>query len=73
MRSTFRLVTTDSMSYSAATTRYDFTPYARSGRTGLKLPKISQGLWHNFGDVAALESAPFSKDELKQVDEAYAL
>lgn len=28
--------------------RYDRTPYARCGRSGLKLPRISLGLWHNF-------------------------
>jgi len=29
--------------------RYRVTPYARCGRSGLKLPRISLGLWHNFG------------------------
>jgi L-glyceraldehyde 3-phosphate reductase len=29
--------------------RYDLMPYARSGRSGLELPRISLGLWHNFG------------------------
>jgi L-glyceraldehyde 3-phosphate reductase len=29
--------------------RYDLMPYARSGRSGLDLPRISLGLWHNFG------------------------
>ena len=32
-------------------TRYDAMPYARCGRSGLKLPPISLGLWHNFGGV----------------------
>lgn len=45
------------MTYSAATTRYDSMQYACSGRTGLKLPKISLGLWHNFGDVDDFENA----------------
>jgi L-glyceraldehyde 3-phosphate reductase len=31
--------------------------YNRSGRSGLKLPAISLGLWHNFGDVDTLENA----------------
>jgi L-glyceraldehyde 3-phosphate reductase len=31
-------------------------PYRRSGRSGLKLPAISLGLWHNFGDDRALEA-----------------
>src|ERR687893_2791278 len=30
--------------------RYDSMPYRRVGRSGLKLPAISLGLWHNFGD-----------------------
>ncbi|CAI3792001.1 L-glyceraldehyde 3-phosphate reductase [Pseudarthrobacter sp. MM222] len=38
------------MTYSAATIRYESMPYRRVGRSGLKLPAISLGLWHNFGD-----------------------
>src|SRR5688572_9190333 len=38
------------MTYSAAENRYDSMPYRRVGRSGLKLPAISLGLWHNFGD-----------------------
>jgi L-glyceraldehyde 3-phosphate reductase len=34
----------------AAGTRYDDMPYRRVGRSGLKLPAVSLGLWHNFGD-----------------------
>ena len=30
--------------------RYDRMPYRRIGRSGLKLPAISLGFWHNFGD-----------------------
>jgi L-glyceraldehyde 3-phosphate reductase len=37
------------MTYVAATDRYDSLPYRRTGRSGLKLPAISLGLWHNFG------------------------
>ena len=37
------------MSYSASTKRYDSMPYNYCGNSGLKLPKISLGLWHNFG------------------------
>ena len=37
--------------------RYDAIAYRRSGRSGLKLPAVSLGLWHNFGDVDALENA----------------
>src|SRR5438128_1669901 len=36
--------------------RYDQIPYARCGRSGLKLPRISLGLWHNFGGVDPLEN-----------------
>ncbi|GIT93104.1 glyceraldehyde 3-phosphate reductase [Jannaschia pagri] len=36
--------------YTPAATRYDTMPYRRCGRSGLKLPAISLGLWHNFGD-----------------------
>jgi L-glyceraldehyde 3-phosphate reductase len=38
------------MPYIAADDRYDSMPYARVGRSGLKLPRISLGLWNNFGD-----------------------
>jgi L-glyceraldehyde 3-phosphate reductase len=39
------------MTYSAADNRYESMPYRRVGRSGLKLPAISLGLWHNFGSV----------------------
>ncbi|MFE7548004.1 L-glyceraldehyde 3-phosphate reductase [Streptomyces gardneri] len=35
--------------YTAHPARYDDMPYRRSGRSGLKLPALSLGLWHNFG------------------------
>jgi L-glyceraldehyde 3-phosphate reductase len=38
------------MTYLAADNRYETMPYRRVGRSGLKLPAISLGLWHNFGD-----------------------
>ena len=37
--------------YSAATSRYDSMKYNRCGKSGLLLPAISLGLWHNFGSV----------------------
>ncbi|MEU4441695.1 L-glyceraldehyde 3-phosphate reductase [Actinosynnema sp. NPDC050801] len=37
------------MTHHAAESRYDAMPYRRSGRSGLKLPAVSLGLWHNFG------------------------
>ena len=38
------------MTYIAASDRYDTMSYRRVGRSGLHLPAISLGLWHNFGD-----------------------
>lgn len=37
------------MTYIADETRYDSMKYFRSGKSGLKLPGVSLGLWHNFG------------------------
>jgi len=45
------------MSYSASETRYDDMKYNRCGKSGLQLPGISLGLWHNFGHVDQLENA----------------
>lgn len=42
--------------YTAAPTRYDSMPYRRCGRSGLKLPAISLGLWQNFGGVDVFET-----------------
>ncbi|WP_196809288.1 L-glyceraldehyde 3-phosphate reductase [Conexibacter woesei] len=36
--------------------RYESMPYRRAGRSGLRLPAISLGLWHNFGDDRAFET-----------------
>ena len=44
------------MSYMAATSRYDSMQYRRCGRSGLQLPAISLGLWHNFGGVDSFEN-----------------
>ncbi|MET3206671.1 L-glyceraldehyde 3-phosphate reductase [Arthrobacter sp. UYEF13] len=44
------------MTYIAAENRYDTMPYRRVGRSGLKLPAISLGLWHNFGDDKPFEA-----------------
>ncbi len=38
------------MSYTPAADRYERMVYRRCGRSGLKLPAVSLGLWHNFGD-----------------------
>ena len=39
------------MVYQAAENRYDKMIYNRVGKSGLKLPAVSLGMWHNFGDV----------------------
>ncbi len=43
------------MTYLAADDRYDHMTYRRVGRSGIKLPLISLGLWHNFGDDRPLD------------------
>jgi L-glyceraldehyde 3-phosphate reductase len=47
---------TDTPYYLAAADRYEAMEYRRSGRSGLKLPALSLGLWHNFGDDRSLVS-----------------
>ena len=42
----------DSSPFSATPDRYETMPYRRSGRSGLKLPALSLGFWHNFGDTS---------------------
>ncbi len=42
--------------YLPAADRYEALPYRRCGRSGLVLPAVSLGLWHNFGDDKSLES-----------------
>lgn len=44
------------MSYSAYENRYDTMTYNRSGKSGLRLPAISLGLWHNFGGINVFEN-----------------
>ena len=45
------------MSYLPSDTRYDSMVYNRVGRSGLKLPAISLGLWYNFGGLDAFENS----------------
>ena len=45
------------MPYIAAAQRYDQMQYRRVGRSGLKLPVVSLGLWHNFGAEQSLETS----------------
>ncbi|MDQ2752372.1 MAG: aldo/keto reductase, partial [Bacteroidota bacterium] len=44
------------MSYVANKDRYDNMLYRRCGNSGLKLPLISLGLWHNFGEIDDYEN-----------------
>jgi L-glyceraldehyde 3-phosphate reductase len=44
------------MQYIPSESRYEKMNYIRTGRSGLKLPQISLGLWHNFGGVDVLEN-----------------
>ncbi|MFE6483117.1 L-glyceraldehyde 3-phosphate reductase [Streptomyces sp. NPDC057757] len=46
----------DTSVYRAATERYESMEFRRTGRSGLKLPAVSLGLWHNFGDDRGLAS-----------------
>ncbi|MEA2612813.1 MAG: L-glyceraldehyde 3-phosphate reductase, partial [Chloroflexota bacterium] len=45
------------VTYVAAPDRYDAMPYRRCGTSGLRLPPISLGLWHNFGDREPIEGS----------------
>lgn len=42
--------------YTASEKRYDTMPYNRLGASGLKLPAVSMGLWHNFGDTGRFDN-----------------
>lgn len=44
------------MPYQASPSRYETMQYRRCGKSGLKLPALSLGLWHNFGHISSLES-----------------
>ncbi len=48
---------TNKKNYQAAATRYDKMNYRRCGKSGLLLPEISLGLWHNFGFLDNFENA----------------
>jgi len=45
------------MNYQANSNRYNEMQYSRCGKSGLLLPKISLGLWHNFGSVDVYDTA----------------
>ena len=42
--------------YQADKKRYEGMKYNRCGKSGLKLPEVSLGLWHNFGDTGNFEN-----------------
>lgn len=42
--------------YQVSSLRYKSMEYRRCGKSGLKLPALSLGLWHNFGDTAVYEN-----------------
>ncbi|MCU1444772.1 L-glyceraldehyde 3-phosphate reductase [Cryobacterium sp.] len=44
------------MTFDAAENRYSEMPYRRTGQSGLKLPALSLGLWHNFGHERPLDT-----------------
>jgi L-glyceraldehyde 3-phosphate reductase len=44
------------MSYEAASHRYDDMTYRRCGKSGIVLPEVSLGLWHNFGEEGSYET-----------------
>ena len=44
------------MEYQPAANRYEQTPYRRCGRSGLMLPALSLGLWHNFGNITPFQT-----------------
>jgi L-glyceraldehyde 3-phosphate reductase len=44
------------MNYTPNPNRYDKMEYRRCGRSGLKLPAVSLGLWHNFGHIDSFEN-----------------
>ena len=44
------------MTYEPAEDRYEKMSYRRCGRSGLKLPALSLGLWHNFGNITPFET-----------------
>ena len=44
------------MDYIPSETRYDTMTYARCGRSGLLLPRLSLGMWHNFGNITPFDT-----------------
>ncbi len=57
MQNAFRSLVVSGMSYLPAADRYEAMKYQRCGRSGVLLPRISLGLWQNFGDHDRLDNA----------------
>ena len=55
--------------YKADGARYDKMPYNRCGKSGLKLPALSLGMWHNFGSVNDLENMKTVGDVMRFIKE----
>ena len=54
--------------YKANNLRYDNMKYNRSGNSGLMLPAVSLGLWHNFGTNADFDNIKIIFDDVLNVD-----
>ena len=63
--------------YQANTARYQEMRYHRCGASGLMLPAVSMGLWHNFGaskheqildNIKAVSNTAFTAEELTEID-----
>ena len=44
------------MEYTASEKRYESAEYRKCGESGLKLPAVSLGMWHNFGENADFDN-----------------
>ena len=53
--------------YKASDTRYTQTEYTPCGRSGLKLPRVSLGLWQNFGSVNVYDNARTMCERLRKM------
>ena len=54
--------------HQANVSRYETMKYNRCGKSGLKLPEVSLGLWHNFGSTAVYENMAHLLAALRQAD-----
>lgn len=56
--------------YTVSSARDSTLPYHRCGKSGLILPAVPLGLWHNFGGTAALNNTRFTDEELDAIGRA---